>query len=154
VRDHLQRGSGPRELASQLGLGNGITGYVNHTVPASLFCWLRTPGDFRRAVEEVVSLGGDTDTTGAVVGGLAGATVGEGGIPREWIEGLLEWPRSVAWMSRLARQLSRRFPAPGVTARDEACPPVALFWPGLPLRNLVFLLLVLGHGLRRTLPPY
>jgi hypothetical protein len=32
-------------------------------------------------VEEVIALGGDADSTGAVVGGIAGATVGVAGIP-------------------------------------------------------------------------
>ena len=76
-------------------MGRGVSGYIYHTVPVALFCWLRWPGDFRRAVEEVILLGGDADTTGAVVGGIAGATVGQGGIPAEWLQGILEWPRSV-----------------------------------------------------------
>lgn len=32
--------------------------------------------------------------------------------------------------------------------------PVPLFWPGLLLRNLIFLVIVLAHGFRRLLPPY
>lgn len=49
-------------------------------------------------------MGGDADSTGAVVGGIAGATLGVGGIPDEWFNGLLEWPRSVVWMRRLAER--------------------------------------------------
>lgn len=30
----------------------------------------------------------------------------------------------------------------------------ALFWPAIPVRNLVFLAIAMGHGLRRVLPPW
>jgi len=33
---------------------------------------------------------------GAIVGGLAGATVGAAGLPSEWIDGIAEHPRSLA----------------------------------------------------------
>lgn len=99
----------------------------------------------------MIALGGDTDTTGAIVGALAGATVGAGGIPGEWLAGLIEWPRSVAWMRALAERLAGRFPVAG----DAVAPgPLPLFWPGLLPRNLLFLLVVLLHAFRRLLPPY
>jgi hypothetical protein len=31
---------------------------------------------------------------------------------------------------------------------------VPLWWPGLAVRNSLFLAIVLGHGVRRLLPPY
>jgi ADP-ribosylglycohydrolase len=151
LEEHLGRGAPAVELADALRLHRGVTGYVYHTVPLALYCWLRHPDDFRRAVEEVIALGGDADSTGAVVGGIAGATVGAGGIPAEWLHGLLEWPRSVTWMGRLAERLTRQFPAGGVRARQG---PLPLFWPGLVPRNLLFLSVVLAHGFRRLLPPY
>ena len=151
VGGHLRRDAPSVELADSLGLQRGITGYVYHTVPLALYGWLRHPNDFRQAVEEVIPLGGDADSTGAVVGGIAGATVGVGAIPAEWIDGLLEWPRSVAWMGRLAERLGGQFPAVGSPARQG---PLPLFWPGLIPRNLFFLAVVLTHGLRRLLPPY
>ena len=86
-----------------------------------------------------------------MVGGIAGATVGVGGIPAEWLDGLLEWPRSAAWMRALAERLARQFPVEGGSAKLG---PLPLFWPGLVPRNLLFLAVVLGHGFRRLLPPY
>jgi ADP-ribosylglycohydrolase len=151
MADHLGRDAPAVELADALGLRRGVSGYVYHTVPLALYGWLRHPGDFRQAVEEVVALGGDADSTGAVVGGIAGATLGAGGIPAEWLTGLLEWPRSVAWMRRLAERLARQFPHGGSPARPG---PLPLFWPGLVPRNLFFLSVVLAHGFRRLLPPY
>jgi ADP-ribosylglycohydrolase len=149
--EHRGRGAPAAEFAEALGLRRGISGYVYHTVPAALYCWLCSPGDFRRAVEEVIELGGDADTTGAITGGLCGATAGAGGIPAEWLAGMAEWPLSVAWMRRLAGRLAEQFPEKGEGQRRK---PPRLFWPALLPRNLIFLLLVLGHGFRRLLPPY
>jgi hypothetical protein len=96
-------------------------------------------------------MGGDADTTGAIVGGLAGATVGVSGMPAEWVAGIWDWPRSVAWMRRLAMRLAETFPAEGEGARPG---PLALFWPAIVPRNLFFLAVVLVHGFRRLAPPY
>ncbi|WP_332448901.1 ADP-ribosylglycohydrolase family protein [Methanoculleus sp.] len=41
---------------------------------------------FREAVERAVNLGGDADTVGAIVGGLAGARFGFQAIPASWLE--------------------------------------------------------------------
>jgi ADP-ribosylglycohydrolase len=140
---HLARGADPAEYAASLGLRCGVSGYINHTVPVALYCWLRWPSDFRSAVEAAVMLGGDTDTVAAIVGGLVGATAGEAAIPLEWLDGLVDWPRSVPWMRRLAVRLA-----------DRTAGPQRLFWPALPLRNALFLLVVMLHGFRRLLPPY
>lgn len=129
------------------GLERGVSGYVNHTVSAAIFAWLQWGGDFRTAVEQVVLAGGDSDTTGAIVGALVGATAGADAIPQEWIEGLAEWPRSVSWMKRLGSALAES----SESGRGE---PLALFWPGLLVRNVLFLLIVFAHGFRRLLPPY
>jgi ADP-ribosylglycohydrolase len=151
VEDHLARGSTPAALADELGLGKGVTGFVNHTVPIAIFCWLRSPDDFRRAVEDVILLGGDTDTTAAIVGGLAGATVGATRIPEEWVSGLVDWPRSVNWLRRLAAQLAREFSEP---CSGGSSGPISLFWPAVVIRNIFFLVIVLLHGFRRLFPPY
>jgi ADP-ribosyl-[dinitrogen reductase] hydrolase len=147
VTQGLKRGASAEEMAKEWGLARGVSGYMNHTVPMALFCWLRQPGDFRAAVEEVIALGGDADTTAAIVGGLAGATLGVRGIPETWIDGLWEWPRSVGWMRALAARL-----ADAKAGMRGA--PLPLWWPGFFLRNPMFAAIVLAHGLRRTLPPY
>jgi ADP-ribosyl-[dinitrogen reductase] hydrolase len=148
---HLKRDAPAEALADALGLRSGISGYIYHTVPLAVYCWLRSTGDFRRAVEEVVALGGDVDTTGAIVGGLAGATVGARGIPAEWVGGLVEWPQSVAWMRSLAGQLADQFANAGTAACVRS---PRYFWPARIPRNFLFLTVVLGHAFRRLLPPY
>ncbi len=58
--------------------------YVLDTLEASIWC-LMTTESYREAVLKAVNLGGDTDTTGAVTGGLAGLLYGYKSIPEEWI---------------------------------------------------------------------
>ena len=60
------------------------SGYVLHTLEASIWCLLTTL-NYREAVLKAVNLGLDTDTTGAVTGGLAGLYYGFKNIPEEWI---------------------------------------------------------------------
>ncbi|MBU3682305.1 MAG: ADP-ribosylglycohydrolase family protein [Flavobacterium sp.] len=60
------------------------SGYVIHTLEASIWCLLTTDS-YNEAVLRAVNLGEDTDTTGAVTGGLAGLLYGRESIPEEWI---------------------------------------------------------------------
>lgn len=60
------------------------SGYVIHTLEASVWCLLTTQS-YEQAVLKAVNLGGDTDTTGAVAGGLAGLYYGIKSIPENWI---------------------------------------------------------------------
>lgn len=135
------------ELAERLGLGNGITGYIYHTAPMAAYAWFRHADDYPQALTAVLNCGGDTDTVGAITGALAGATVGEEGIPLAWRTGVIDWPRSLAML----RTLAERLVAVQTTGQPAAA--VRYFWPAIPLRNLLFLLIILAHGLRRLLPP-
>lgn len=63
------------------------TGYVIHTLEASIWCLLTT-NTYAEAVLKAVNLGEDTDTTGAVTGGLAGLLYGHQTIPKAWLDGL------------------------------------------------------------------
>ena len=141
-------GRSTTEFAASLGLAKGVSGFVCHTVPVALHAWLANQHDFRSAVRAVIQCGGDADTTGAIVGGIVGASVGREGIPEEWLDGLIEWPRSTAWMERLASQLDATMQS-GLATR-----PIRLPIYGVIPRNLFFLVVVLLHGARRALPPY
>jgi ADP-ribosylglycohydrolase len=61
------------------------SGYVMHTLEASIWCLLTTD-NYKDAVLKAVNLGEDTDTTGAVTGGLAGLLYGLENIPTNWIK--------------------------------------------------------------------
>jgi ADP-ribosyl-[dinitrogen reductase] hydrolase len=58
-------------------------GYVLHSLEASLWCLLNTHS-YEQAVLKAVNLGGDTDTTAAITGGLAGIYYGFDTIPQQW----------------------------------------------------------------------
>ncbi len=61
------------------------SGYVLHTLEASIWCLLTT-NTYKDATLKAVNLGMDTDTTGAVTGGLAGLVYGFENIPPTWIK--------------------------------------------------------------------
>ena len=65
------------------------SGYVISTLEAALWAFFTTESFYDGAVR-VVNLGYDSDTVGAVYGGLAGAYYGLEAIPAKWIEGLVQ----------------------------------------------------------------
>ena len=74
------------------------SGYVVDSLEAAVWS-LVTTGSFEEALLRAVNLGEDTDTVGAITGGLAGLYYGYGAIPeawlcvlksREWIENLCQ----------------------------------------------------------------
>lgn len=60
------------------------TGYVVYTLEAAIWCFMTTV-KYKDAVVKAVNLGLDTDTVGAITGGLAGVYYGLSGIPQEWL---------------------------------------------------------------------
>ena len=128
ISEHLLLTSPVSVFAEAMGLSKGVTGYAFHTVPVAIYGWLRHPADFRHAVISVIECGGDTDTAGAITGAMAGAALGSGAIPGEWVTGIRDWPLSVTVLRRAAGVLAgngQRFPG--------------LFWPFVLLRNLALL---------------
>jgi ADP-ribosylglycohydrolase len=148
VTDSVESGHSTESYAKILGLEKGVSGYMYHTVPIVLHSWLSNQGDFSSAICEVINLGGDTDTTAAILGGIMGAGTGIKGIRDKWQDNILEWPRTVKWMKNLGEHL-----AESVKTRKPGSPPeLSVF--GLLFRNLFFFIVVLIHGFRRLLPPY
>jgi ADP-ribosylglycohydrolase len=135
-------------FAQTIGQARGISGYIYHTVPVVIHAWLSSPTNFRAAIQNVINCGGDTDTTAAILGGILGAGLGPEGIPKEWLERLWEWPRSVAWMRKLGECLANRMDG------DKSCSAPRPWMLLQLLRNVLFLLIVFAHIARRALPPY
>jgi ADP-ribosylglycohydrolase len=77
------------------------SGYVLHTLEASIWCLLTT-NSYKEAVLRAVNLGEDTDTTGAVTGGLAGLLYGIDTIPKEWLQKIARYDD----IANLAEQFS------------------------------------------------
>ena len=80
------------------------SGYVLHTLEASLWCFLKN-NSYADAVLAAVNLGADSDTTGCVTGGLAGLYYGHTGIPEEWIVVLAKKEEIVTLAQRLYKAL-------------------------------------------------
>jgi ADP-ribosylglycohydrolase len=76
------------KLAEQPESNISSSGYVVHTLEAALWCLLKHD-TYAATVLAAVNLGDDTDTTGAVAGGLAGLAYGEAAIPAEWLATLV-----------------------------------------------------------------
>ncbi|WP_010585117.1 ADP-ribosylglycohydrolase family protein [Schlesneria paludicola] len=144
----LAAGDSTEIFADQLGCRRGVSGYVYHTVPVVLHCWLSHPRDYQSSIQTVIRCGGDTDTTAAIVGAIVGAEVGRSGIPPAWLNGLCEWPRSVDWMERLADATDKAMQTGDIQSTPRYVPIVGLG------RNAVFLSAVMVHIARRMLPPY
>lgn len=64
------------------------SGYVIDTLEAVLWCIFHTT-TYKDAVLTAVNLGDDTDTVGAITGGIAGIIYGLNAIPEEWISKLV-----------------------------------------------------------------
>ena len=62
-------------------------GYVIDSLESTIYC-LKTTDNYKDAVLKAVNLGGDTDTTAAICGGLAGIYYGYDEIPIDWIESI------------------------------------------------------------------
>lgn len=67
-------------------LGEGWVG--EEAVAIAVYCALRYPGDFRKAVLAAVNITGDSDSTGAITGAIVGAQVGFQKLPKAWREGV------------------------------------------------------------------
>jgi ADP-ribosyl-[dinitrogen reductase] hydrolase len=65
------------------------TGYVVDCLEAALWCFNKTE-TFETAILEAANLGDDADTTAAVCGQVAGAFYGESGIPKRWLDRLVQ----------------------------------------------------------------
>jgi hypothetical protein len=68
--------------------------------------------------------------------------MGKQGIPETWLSNIIEWPKSMSWLERVGSAV-----AGAEHSTAAKCP--TYFVPGLVLRNLVFLIIVLMHGFRR-----
>jgi len=138
------------EFAEEIGSRKGISGYSYHTVPCVLQVWFQNSSDFAKGLQDIVKAGGDTDTAGAIYGGIVGAKVGKNGIPKEWLGNIIEWPKKIGWIESLADATAVAV-SEGEQSRLE-CP--RYFIPGILLRNFIFLIIVLAHGFRRLAPPW
>jgi ADP-ribosylglycohydrolase len=136
-------------FATSIGSKNGISGYCYHTVPCVLQAWFRHGDNLRSGLPDIIEAGGDTDTAGAIFGAIVGARAEKPGIPEGWLDDIVEWPRSIRWLERLGKVTADSLDDGAKNIKAPGYP-----WVFVLPRNVVFLLVVLLHGLRRVLPPY
>ena len=123
------------DFAKSLGLEDGVSGYIYNTIPIVLHSWLRNRDDLKSSIIDVVICGGDSDTTGAIVGSIVGAR--SGNIPTQWINGVIDYPRNIKFIKRVSDKLELVSLSQQVSKAPFLSPITIL------LRNMVFLIIVL-----------
>lgn len=123
----------------------GTSGYAVHAVSFATFSFLRYGGEPLRALTEVASAGGDTDTIGAILGAWLGALNGESGLPADLLARIHDGPFGPTHLRALSACLAQ-IEEGGTVRVPTYSPTVAL------LRNLALFPVILGHGVRRLVP--
>lgn len=136
------------EFARQMNAGNGVSGYIYHTVPVAVYSWMKHFGEFEQTLIAVLNCGGDTDTVASIAGALAGVGCGYQVIPDLWLDNIRDYPFGPNVLKKLAAQVAAR--QQGKSAEPLRAP----FFPFVLARNLFFLVVILLHGFRRLAPPY
>jgi ADP-ribosyl-[dinitrogen reductase] hydrolase len=137
----FKNGESSQEYALKLGLEKGISGYSYHTLPIVIHIWLKYPNNIKEALKEIIYLGGDTDTTASILGGIIGARIGSSKIPDIYLNNFIEYPRSINWIKELSLKLSKSLNSP----QNEL--EISIF--AIFIRNLFFTIIVLSHGFLR-----
>lgn len=76
---HIEEGTDKFEALAEI----GVNGYVPETVGAAFYCF-GACDNYKDTVVLAIKAGGDTDTTAAIAGALAGTLYGLDGIPSEY----------------------------------------------------------------------
>lgn len=147
VEQSLLQGECTADFVQRTQSAWGVSGYIEHTVPAVLHAWLSQPDQPLEAIADLVACGGDADSTAALLGGIMGAYHGAA---------VFESPMQACIEPILTPQYLQQL---AVQATTIPMPPTRIYvWRGALvltlLRNLLLLAVVLVHGFRRLLPPY
>lgn len=123
----------------------GTSGFVVHTLGFATYCFLRYGDDPMRALTEAVSLGGDADSIGAIVGAWLGARHGRAALPADLIDRIHDGPFGPSHLLALADALA--------LVRQGEAAALPRYSPAAALaRNLALYPVILGHGFRRLVP--
>lgn len=123
------------DFAKELDLEKGVGGYIYQTLPIVLHSWLRNKDNLKQAIIDVVVCGGDTDTTGAIVGSIVGARTKV--FPKKWIDGIVDYPRNVTFIETISLQLAKVVESKQVEKASSLSAMAIVF------RNIFFLIVVL-----------
>lgn len=79
----------------------GTSGYVVDSVPFALFCAAQVPRlGFTETLAAIIAAGGDTDTNASLAGQVAGALLGQHGLPPELLRKLAQVD-GYAWLAQV-----------------------------------------------------
>jgi ADP-ribosylglycohydrolase len=93
-------------------------GFPPSCLPTCLYLLLTTEG-LEEALVDVVNLGGDADSAGAILGALAGAFHGAAGLPDRWLLGLQNAEGIDTRAAALDRKSARGLDVPDLVAREQ-----------------------------------
>ncbi len=93
-------------LANHLGWGDRVPDHIYPVAILASYAFLRHSGDYRRAVDRAIRLGGATAVLGAITGGLAGGYLGGDAIPSTLLRALRGGPHDRRWMLAMADRFS------------------------------------------------
>jgi ADP-ribosylglycohydrolase len=80
------RTGAPEVVLTKEGIGEAWV--AEEAVASALYCFWRSPDDFARVVLTGANTDGDSDSIACIAGSIAGAYVGEAGIPEAWRRGI------------------------------------------------------------------
>ena len=75
-------GDSPEDVLIEGGLGEGWVG--EEAVASAMYCFWRSPDDFKQAILTAVNTDGDSDSIGTITGSVIGARLGVTAIPAGW----------------------------------------------------------------------
>jgi poly(ADP-ribose) glycohydrolase ARH3 len=84
-------------------LGNSVL--AHESVPTALYAFLCYGGEFKKTLEFCISLGGDTDTIGAMAGALSGCLIGTEFLPNDWLCKLEDAEKGRQYISNISEEL-------------------------------------------------
>jgi ADP-ribosylglycohydrolase len=102
----LEKKRSPSSVARHFGWHRGIRGHIFPSTIMATYCCLRYPTNFNRAVKSAIGLGGDSESLGAIVGGLVGAHIGFDRIPQPLVKSLGGYPQGLGWIEEMSNRLS------------------------------------------------
>jgi len=91
----------PEEVARKLGNDTRVFS----SVPTAIYSFLANVNSFSEAVMYAITLGGDTDTLGAMTGAIAGAYHGLNAIPQKWLKSLENKEKGLDYVIELGEKL-------------------------------------------------
>lgn len=101
VKELLEREPDKAEVISKLGNDSSAP----NSVTTAIYSFISHCDDFEDSVAYAVSLGGDTDTIGAMTGAISGGYHGKGGIPQSWLDVLENDEKGKDYIESLAEKL-------------------------------------------------